>query len=55
MTAHIDSFPPSLSRQILEQLVLETEIAKQFLQILNDECATLMELSSPEPLRELAQ
>lgn len=55
MTAHIDSSPLSLSSQILEQLVLETEIAKQFLQVLNDECAELMEFSSPEPLRELAQ
>lgn len=53
MTAHNNS--STLSRQILEQLVLETEIAKQFLQVLNDECAALMAFSSPEPLRELAQ
>lgn len=53
MTAHNNS--STLSRQILEQLVLETEIAKQFLQVLNDECAELMAFSSPEPLRDLAQ
>lgn len=55
MTTHHDSSPASLSRQILEQLVLETEIAKQFLQVLNDESAELMAFSSPEPLHELAQ
>ncbi len=55
MTANNDSSTASLSQQILEQLVLETEIAKQFLQALNDESAELMEFTSPEPLRELAQ
>ncbi len=55
MSATNHSSTASLSSQILDQLVLETEIAKQFLQVLNDESAVLMEFTSPEALGELAK
>lgn len=55
MSATNHSSTASLSSQILDQLVLETEIAKQFLQVLNDESAVLMEFTSPEALGELTK
>lgn len=55
MITNNDSSLATLSRQILEQIVLETEIAKKFLQILSDESAMLMEFTKPELLAELSQ